>query len=186
MIVKFPLVLFSTCLLPLQLLLQGSFPQEEVKQPHCRDTQRPNIMTYVVPPKAPDHLPLANLPRLPEQCNQSGKNFSKSPACPNTYWWSMEPAVPQKYYKINTWPSWWYVEGSALPSAQSLSRRGSALRCTWRGVGICWHLDLQLSRAGLWGNCCWMGSVLWGQSTNGRVNSPLFSMLQGFQVFAIA
>ena len=28
----------------LQLLLQGSFHQEEVKQPRCRDTQRPNIM----------------------------------------------------------------------------------------------------------------------------------------------
>ena len=37
MIVKFPLVPFATCLLPLQLLLQGSFRQEEVKQPHRRD-----------------------------------------------------------------------------------------------------------------------------------------------------
>ena len=35
-------------LLPrLQLLLQGSFDQEEVKQLHCRDTQRPNIMNYL-------------------------------------------------------------------------------------------------------------------------------------------
>ena len=27
---------------------------------------------------------------------------------------------------------------------------------------ICWHLDLQVLRAGLWGNsyCCWMGSKL--------------------------
>ena len=38
MFVKFPLVLFVTCLLPLQLLLQVSFHQEEVKQTHCRDT----------------------------------------------------------------------------------------------------------------------------------------------------
>ena len=43
MIVKFPLVPFATCLLPLQLLLQGSFQQEEVKQPHWRDTQKPNV-----------------------------------------------------------------------------------------------------------------------------------------------
>ena len=52
MIVKFPLVPL------LQLLLQGSFQQEEVEQPHCRDTQIPNIMNYLVP----DHLPLATLP----------------------------------------------------------------------------------------------------------------------------
>ena len=42
--VKFPSVPFATCLLPLQLLLQGSFRREEVKQPHHRDAQRPNIM----------------------------------------------------------------------------------------------------------------------------------------------
>ena len=65
--VKFPLVLFAMCLLHLQLLLQGPFHQEEVKQPHRRDTQRPNIMNYLVTPKAPDHLSLATLPCLPEQ-----------------------------------------------------------------------------------------------------------------------
>ena len=49
MLVKFPLLPFATCLLHLQLLLQGSFQQEEVKQPHCRDTQRPNIINYLGP-----------------------------------------------------------------------------------------------------------------------------------------
>ena len=62
--VKLSLVPFATCLLPLDLLLQGSFHQEEVKQPHLRDTQRPNLMNYVVPPEAPDHLTLATLPCL--------------------------------------------------------------------------------------------------------------------------
>ena len=47
MLVKFPLVPFATCLLHLQLLLQESVHQEEVIQPHCRDTQRPNIMNYL-------------------------------------------------------------------------------------------------------------------------------------------
>ena len=75
MIVKYLLVLFATCVLALQLLLQGSFHQEKVKQPHCRDTQRPNIMIYLEPPGAPDHLPLATLPCLLEQCNPCGKNF---------------------------------------------------------------------------------------------------------------
>ena len=54
MIVKFPLVSFATCLLPMQLLLQGYFHQEEVKQPHRRDTQRPNKMNYLVPQETPD------------------------------------------------------------------------------------------------------------------------------------
>ena len=45
MFVKFPLVPFATCLLHMQLLLQGFFfHQEEVEQLHCRDTQRPKIM----------------------------------------------------------------------------------------------------------------------------------------------
>ena len=57
MLVKFPLVPFATCLLHLQLLLQDSFHKEEVKQPNCRNTQIPNIMNYVVPPEAPNHLP---------------------------------------------------------------------------------------------------------------------------------
>ena len=58
MIVKFPLVPFATCLLPLQLLLQGSFHQKKVKQPYCRYTQKPNTMNYLVPPEEPFHLPL--------------------------------------------------------------------------------------------------------------------------------
>ena len=77
MMVKFSLVPFATCLLPLQLLLQGSFHQEEVKQLHLRDTQRPHIMNYLVPPEAPDHLPLATQPCLPEDCSHHGKNFSR-------------------------------------------------------------------------------------------------------------
>ena len=40
--VKFPSVPFAMCLLHLQLLFQGSFHQEEVKEPNCRYT--PNIM----------------------------------------------------------------------------------------------------------------------------------------------
>ena len=44
MIVKYLLVLFATCVLALQLLLQGSFHQEKVKQPHCRYAQKPAIM----------------------------------------------------------------------------------------------------------------------------------------------
>ena len=46
MLVKFPSVPLATFLVHLQLLLQGSFHLEEVKQPHCRDTQRPKIMNF--------------------------------------------------------------------------------------------------------------------------------------------
>ena len=48
-----------------------------MKQPHGRDTQRPNIMNHLVPPEAPDHMLLATLPCLPEQCNHCGKKFSR-------------------------------------------------------------------------------------------------------------
>ena len=34
-------------------------------------------MNYLVAPEAPDHLPLATLHCLPEQCNQCDKNFSR-------------------------------------------------------------------------------------------------------------
>ena len=72
---KFPSVPFAMCLLHLQFLLQGSFHQEEVKQPYCRDTQRSNIMNDLGPPEASAHLPIATLPCLPEQYNPCGKNF---------------------------------------------------------------------------------------------------------------
>ena len=63
----------------LKLLLKGFFFQEEeVKGHHCRDTQRPNIMNYLLTPETPDHLPLATLPCLPEQCNHCVKNFSRN------------------------------------------------------------------------------------------------------------
>ena len=92
--VKFPSVLFAMCILHLQLLLQGSFHQEEVKSPHCRDTQRHNIMNYLGPPEAPDHPQLATLLCLPEQCKHCGKNFKqKNTVCPSRCWWSIEPAI---------------------------------------------------------------------------------------------
>ena len=75
MLDKLPSVPFAQCLLHLLLLLRGSFYQEEVKQPHCRDTQRPNIMNELGLPEKPDHMPLATLPCLPEKCNHYGKNF---------------------------------------------------------------------------------------------------------------
>ena len=47
MLVKFPLVPFATCLRHPQLLLQGSFHQEEVKHSH-RDAKRTNVPTMLV------------------------------------------------------------------------------------------------------------------------------------------
>ena len=46
MLVKYPLVPFATCFLHLQLLLQDSFHQEELKQSHCKNTQKPKIMNF--------------------------------------------------------------------------------------------------------------------------------------------
>ena len=53
--VKFSLVPFGTFLHSLQLLLQGYFHQEGVKQSHCRDTQRLNIRNCLVPTEANCH-----------------------------------------------------------------------------------------------------------------------------------
>ena len=53
MMSKFPMLPFATYLLPLQLLLSGSFCHEEVKQPHHRGAKRPNIMNYLVPLEIP-------------------------------------------------------------------------------------------------------------------------------------
>ena len=61
MMVKFHLILFVICFLSLQFLLQGLVRQEEVKQPHFRYTQRPNIKNYLVPLEAPDHPALNTL-----------------------------------------------------------------------------------------------------------------------------
>ena len=66
MIVKFPLVPVATFAAPASRFF--FFHQEEVRQPHRRDTHRPNIMNY---------MPLAILPCLPEQCNHCGKNLSR-------------------------------------------------------------------------------------------------------------
>ena len=76
MLVKFPLGPFCHMSPSSAAPAQGFFfHQEEVKQPHFRHTQRPNIMNCLGPPEAPDYLPLANPPYLPEQCNHCGKNF---------------------------------------------------------------------------------------------------------------
>ena len=127
MLFKFPSIPFATCLLHLQLLLQGSFHQEEVKQPHCRDTQRPNIMNYLGPSEAPDHLPLAILPCLPDQCNHCGKNFFKNILSKHMFVVHGASRF-KKYCKTDIWLGCRHTEGSALSSATSSSRRGSALR----------------------------------------------------------
>ena len=75
MLVKYPSVPFATCLLYLQLLIQDSFHQEEVKQPHCRNTQKNKNHEFQGSPEAPDHLPLDTFPFLPEQCNHCGETF---------------------------------------------------------------------------------------------------------------
>ena len=47
-------------------------------------------------------------------------------ACLSTCWWSMKPAVSKHYCKTDIWLSCRYTKGSALSSATSPSRRGSA------------------------------------------------------------
>ena len=128
MLVKFPLVLFAPCLLCLQLLLHGSFYREEVKQLHCRDTQRLNIKNDRGPPEAPDHLSLATLPVCQKSGTTVARTSLKNTACLSTCWCSLEPAVSKKYCMTDIWLSCRPTKGSALSSATSPSRQGSATK----------------------------------------------------------
>ena len=50
------------------------------------------------------------------------RTFQESPANLNTFWWSMEPAVPQKYCKTDTWSGWWHAEGKAFVNSPCWAR----------------------------------------------------------------
>ena len=123
MLGKFSSVLFATCLLQLQLLLQDSFYQDEVKQPHCRDTQRPKIMNFWGLLRHQTTCCLQPFPVCQNSVTTVARTFfCKKTACLNTCWWSMEPAVYKKYCKTDIWLSYRHTKGSALSSATSSSR----------------------------------------------------------------
>ena len=50
----------TTCLLPLHHLLLGSFQQEEVKQPHCRDAKRRTSLSSTALCTCHNHTPVEN------------------------------------------------------------------------------------------------------------------------------
>ena len=104
MLVKFSLVPFATCLHHLQILLQGSFHQDEIKQPHCRDIQKNKIMNFWGLLR---HQITCHSPRFPVCQNSvttvTSTYLKKKTACLITCGWSMEPAVSKKYCKTNIW-----------------------------------------------------------------------------------
>ena len=120
--VKCPLVRFATCLLHLQLLLQDSFHQKEVKQPHCRNTQRPKIMNFWGLLR---HQITCHSPPFPV-CQNSATTVARTSlpktACLSTYWCSMEPAVSKKYCNTDICLRSRHTKGSAL-SSDTLSSR---------------------------------------------------------------
>ena len=147
--VKFPLAPFVTCLLHLQILLEGHFhPKKKAKQPQHRDTQWPNIMNLFIEEYMCStliwicwcllrHQITCHSPPCPVSQNSAttvARTSEESPACLNTCLWSMELAVPQKYCQTDAWPSCGHAEGSASPSAASPSRQGSALRSSSAGT----------------------------------------------------
>ena len=73
MILKFPLG--PSCHFCSSCFKDFFLQQEEVKKQHGKDTQRPNIMNYILTPEAPDHLPLATQCCLLEQCNHLTRTF---------------------------------------------------------------------------------------------------------------
>ena len=117
MLIKYPLVPFATCLLHLQLLLQDSFHQEEVKQPHFRNTQRPKIMNFwgllrhQITCTSPPFLVCQN------SATTVARTYLTKTASPSTCWWSMKPGVSKKNCKTDICLRFRHTEGSALSSA---------------------------------------------------------------------
>ena len=72
MIVKFPLVPVATFAAPVSRFFSSS---KKKFTNNIVDIHKDPIMKYMLNPEAPDHLPLATLPCLPERCNHCGKNF---------------------------------------------------------------------------------------------------------------
>ena len=71
-------------------------------------TRRPGLYADIPVPvlqvPATCHFPF--YPFCQNSITTVARTIQESPACLNTCWWSMEPAVPQKYIKTYTWPSW--------------------------------------------------------------------------------
>ena len=129
MLAKFPLVPFATCLLHLQLLLQGSFHQEEVKQLHFRGTQRPKIMNFWGLLRHQITCHLQPFPVCQNSATTVARTSKIKTGTLTTCWCSIEPAVSKKYCKtIYIWLSCRHTKVSALSSATSFSRQRSALR----------------------------------------------------------
>ena len=101
MFVKFPLAPLATCLLHLQLLLQGSFHQEELKQLHCRDTQIPKVINVWCLLSHQITCHLVPFPFYQNSATTVARNSLTKPACLSTCWWSMEPAISKKYCKTD-------------------------------------------------------------------------------------
>ena len=92
-LVKFSSVPLATCLLHLQLQLQGSFHQDEVKQPHCRDTQRPKVLNFWGLLRHQITCHSAPFPVCQNSATTVARTSLTKTACLNTCWWSMELAV---------------------------------------------------------------------------------------------
>ena len=76
MIVKFPLVSFATCLLPLQLLLQGSFHKKKLNI-HIGEIHN-NLISWIMWGVLRHQMTYNSPPSfLQEQRNHYGKNFSR-------------------------------------------------------------------------------------------------------------
>ena len=165
MLIKYPLVPFAICLIHLQLLLQDSFHQEEVKQPHCRNTQRPKIMNFLGLLR---HQITCHQPPFPV-CQNGATTVARTSltktVCLSTCWWSMEPAISKKYCKTDICLRFRHTKGSALSYATLSSRHYLHLLATGpAGVEGRLVREIMLSLDGI---------SVGGQSTREREGSAL-------------
>ena len=102
MIVKFPLVTVATLAAPV-----SSFFSSSKKKLRNNIERYTNIINNLLTHKASDHLPLATLPWLPEQCNHCGAKIIFGGKLRNPYFchiFGMEsPFFLEKGY-VSVWP----------------------------------------------------------------------------------
>ena len=148
----------------MQLLLQGSFKQEEVKQPHRRDTQRPNIMNYLVTPEVPDHLPLATLSCLPEKSNHCGKNFSRMSSLSKHMLVVHGASRPSKILQDRYLAKLMALRWISFVICYIAFKTRISFKKHMQGVLICWHLDQKMPRAVCEGICAVSGGDQCGRT----------------------
>ena len=126
-------------------------------------------MIYLVTPETPDHLPLATLPCLPEQCNYCGENFSRKSILSKhvlvVHWASCPSKILQDIYLAKLMA---HIRISFVICDITFQTRISFKKHMKRGAHL-FAPGPEDVEGGLGGKfcCCWIRSV-WGDKAHKR------------------